>query len=512
MAEQLTAQATHTEAQIFNFSPFDSSSNPTGVKNGEIYFSIDTKKIFLAIVDGGVLTWRIIESSSTSTSTAPSEILATNPTVWVDANTPYSVNDATEGDHVSAVMDLSGNDFHFAQNMMSKQFTLSKHMNVNYFDNGSSGYAAIRYRCAADILSELGMRIGQGLSVSGTAASSLVVFKLNGPFAMGTGDDHSGGTFAGDKHYKKYEDCVSFAERSNCGSELIHAWGPMPFYYKSSWLTNYDHISSAKHGGIFYTNMFASKTSYIHPKAGIFNDCHGRWNTLFFRTSGDGSCFEILLNGKNFVALSRAMKEGASKTGAQLDWVTTAPTANFSTATNDKWEVNTETQVKTTHFIKQGANYWHHPYVEPGYEYYPMDGLDGGDSGTANNNQASTGVRTSDGRVASANDGQTVLYNDTRLKYDGANNIGTWLKTSSVSVDAASNHFDLVGDSRSDFSEFVQWKRRLTDEERNKVLNEIHSKYANLGGGMPALPGSSAAGNSGGMMPSKGSVFDAPWI
>ena len=77
------------------------------------------------------------------------------------------------------------------------------------------------------------------------------------------------------------------------------------------------------------------------------------------------------------------------------------------------------------------------------------------------------------------------------------------------SVDAVNAPFDLAGNSQFNFAECAMWNKRLDDTTRDGVLAQTHEKYKALGSGMPDLPG----GNSSpAMMPSKTSLWDAPWI
>lgn len=520
MSNPLTANATLTEQQILTSSAYDSSSNPLGVGHGEIYFATDTKKVFLALVSGSDLTWRIVESTSAASSTGSSDMLNTNPTLWYDANTPYSVNGATEGDRINVLKDLSGNDFHAAQNLGSKQFTLGVDSGVKFFDKADIAHTTIRYRIVDTILSEVGLRIGSDLKFINGDLSFMIIFKLEYPWASGTMVDHSGGSWPSDTHSNMYEDCNSFAEKSNCAHSAADSTDNLlPFYNSAKWLYAYWSGPAAKHSGIFNSTLLSPKGGgYVQPKAGIYNNCHETWNTLFFRSSSSGKAMEILLNGRNWLALTQPMQEGTAKLGAQLGWVTTAPEVSnfsYSPALNDKWETNTETEAKTTFYKKIGTKYYLFPYVEHGYEYYPMDHKDGGQTTTPNNTMAYTGVGTSGNGFYNTSHPTEPLWNANTSSFSGTGaNRAITAHNLNHALDATNAPLDLMGQKRQRMAEIAVWRRRLTDEERNNILTETHAKYAAFGGAspMPSLPNSSAAGNSGGMMPSKGNVYVAPWI
>lgn len=518
MSNQLTADANNTEAQILSKSPYDQSSNPSGVQNGEIYFATDTKKVFLALVSGTSVTWRVVESGSVTGDTSLSPIQATSPMLWVDANNSYSMNDKTEGEKIDTIKDISGNDFHSVQNYSSYQYTHSKDGNVSYFDRAGLTPSNIRYRPADIILGQLKLRIGSMLKFSGGATSFLVVFKLDGPWAKGSGIDQSGGYYASDAHSDNYEDCTTFGQKLNCKHTQTATHSLFPFYGRIYFGANYSHVTTnaaARYGGIFTQNLWCANNAYINPKAGIFDNCFQHWNTLFVRAPAGGKAVEMLLNGKNFIALSRPMLEGQAKTHNQLGWTTTAP-PGLPLALNDKWEKNTEEQALTTFYTQSGSTYYFHPYVEQGYEYYPMDGHDGGASGTTGYGgegvEAYNGLHYNDGKMYHANKPQGWLWDSSVNSYSGAKAHTNALTSNSVATTAANNLVDYQAQEACQFAEWIGWKRRISDEERNSVLQDIHAKYQGLGDGMPSLPTSSAAGNSSGMMPSKSSVMDPPWI
>ena len=224
---QLTANSDYIETQILSLSPYDASTNPTGVKDGDLYFSTDTRRLFLGLVSSsGVLSWRSLDSSSTQSSTGSSAMLSSGPMMWLDAQSEFSNDGVALGGKLKTIKDRSGNDFHYCQNLASKLYTLSSDGGINYWDKGTLSATSIRYRCVSELLNACGLRIGGSLKLSNGACSFMTVFKLKNPFAAGTGVDQSGQNLG--IHNLPYEECTSHEQRLNCTSTDNSAWSLFP--------------------------------------------------------------------------------------------------------------------------------------------------------------------------------------------------------------------------------------------------------------------------------------------
>ena len=169
---QLTANSDYIETQILSLSPYDASTNPTGVKDGDLYFSTDTRRLFLGLVSSsGVLSWRSLDSSSTQSSTGSSAMLSSGPMMWLDAQSEFSNDGVALGGKLKTIKDRSGNDFHYCQNLASKLYTLGSDGGINYWDKGTLSASSIRYRCVSELLNACGLRIGSSLQLSNGALS-----------------------------------------------------------------------------------------------------------------------------------------------------------------------------------------------------------------------------------------------------------------------------------------------------------------------------------------------------
>ena len=505
---ELIANSDYTEAEIFGLSPYDEQANPTGVKDGQLFFATNTKKLFLSSVSGTAVNWSVIESTRAGTSDVNDIFASSAPSIWLDAQSSATTGSAGTGERLKAVRDRSGNDFHYVSNLSSKQFTLSVDNSTKFFDLGSLSYSSVRYRCVDQMLTASGMRIGAGLTVQNGACSFLAVFKSKKPWAVSRVDG------------KPYEECTTHEERLQCGASDNTSHQLLPLYNLG--YGQYVHSSHMKYGGAYYNYLSSNINgagSMTFPKAGIFNNTHEQWNTLFIRSASEGKAAEILINGKNFIGLSLAMKEGATKLGLQADWANgnNLPSDNpaFQT-TGSTWLKNGENQVNSSYLLSSGGTgadnliYWNLPYAEPAYEFYPADLLDGV-SGTSTSAVAVNGHRsgTHSGVRYSSYQPWNPWFSSAVNVYSGNFPGPSVYRGDTHSVDAINAPFDLAGNSQFSFAECAMWSKRLDDTTRDGVLAQIHEKYKALGSGMPDLPG----GNSSpAMMPSKTSLWDAPWI
>lgn len=548
---QLTANANYTEAYILSASAYHAQNNPTGVKNGEIFFATDTKKVFLGVVDAqDNLTWRVLESINAGSTSDTNPISASAPACWYDAGNTYSNGGVTTGVRMRCVKDMSGNDYHMVANHGSSQFTLSRDDGVYYFGDGGTADpdSTLRYRCVDSVLNLSGLRIGGNLAFNNGGCSGLVVFKLKSPYAMGTGDDQSGlhDAYAHSLPYEEIDtvyanesDEERFWRKMNCKPTDPTPHSFFPWYSAYFFGRNYVHASQLKYGGGYYWYAVKNHSSgFVHPRSGIFNNCHLGWNTLFFRSAGGGKAAEILLNGRNFIALSSPMVEGSIKAdydgnSGQALWVTSPPgDKDFLRPLNTKWELpdadanGVKTTPKSEYIMHNGyaydhayAKFWRHPYVEPGYEWYVGDNVDGTNTADTDYRKGSMMSWGHNNTTQRNGLGESLLspvnrhyggwYNSVMGNYNGNMPYKDDISTNDVSVTLANNQLDLTGTQSSLWSENIMWNKRISDDDRDAVLKEIHAKYQANGGAMPQLPG----GNTNPvMMPSKNSFWESPWV